>query len=210
MPFRRMEGTVPHKYTKYILAAFIVIEIGCIVGALLCWQTDEYIPAIFLGFLGMFGIVRTILEMKKIYRGTSQVKKERIEITQMQMRNGFGNLNIYSEAVVSLIYFPLLLFLGLALVVFPLTTPKERFNALRGLFNRRTKTIGRVSGKRTVVKEFGGPSPSTHTGYRIAVGQLQFNVTKRVYNWLRYSDEVVVEHWPPSKCVARIEKLKVQ
>ena len=126
------------------------------------------------------------------------------------MRNGLGSFNIYYEALVSIIYFPLLPVFGLSYFWFPLTTPKDRFNVLRGLFTGRTKTIGRVSGKQTVRKEFGGPSGGTHTGYLIKVGQLEFNVTELVYNWIRYDEEVVVEYWPPSKCVAIIEKLKVQ
>ena len=69
MPFKRREVTLPHKYTKYILGAFIVIEIGFIVGALLCWRTSEYITAIILGFIGILFMVTAVIieryELKK-------------------------------------------------------------------------------------------------------------------------------------------------
>jgi len=117
------------------------------------------------------------------------------------------NSNIYFEAIFSLIY---LCLLPILVFIFPQTTPKERFNVLRDLFSKRTETIGRVSNKSTVTREVETPA-GTHshnvTTYYITVGRLEFKVTKAIYDWLRYNDEVVVDHWPRSKTVAKVERL---
>lgn len=116
------------------------------------------------------------------------------------------NSNIYFEAILSLFY---LCLLPITVALFPQTTPKDRFNVLRDLFSRRTQTIGRVTNKLTVKREVETPagthSHNVFTG-NITVGQLEFKVKWRVYRWLRYNDEVVVEYWPHSMTVASIER----
>ena len=73
--------------------------------------------------------------------------------------------------------------------------------------------MGRVSSKR--VREpvhVNGPTGGGGVGdditrYYITVGRLEFNVSKRIYDWLGYNDEVVVDHWPHSKTVAKVKRL---
>ncbi len=84
-------------------------------------------------------------------------------------------------------------------------TRRRKFWAIfRDVFSKRTKLTGQVTGttSETTSGEY------TTTEHFVIVGGELFSVYGSIYDWLSRGDEVIVSHWPHSKTVAWVKRIR--
>ena len=83
------------------------------------------------------------------------------------------------------------------------------WNIFLDLFNKRIEQRGSVVAKELKVEIALWGAGGNDNRYFISVGRPVewLSVSHRTYDWLRENDEVVVQYWPHSKIVSRIDKM---
>ena len=175
-----------------------------------------------------------IEERKKIMEETADTwKKRRNEPTlPTSMRNSFGSLNIYRDLLFFSLAFcvfvaasilvpwfailpqgwkiwswaiPLAVvgFGGVAFLLFMVV--KDHIKDIRA---GKTKAVGTVS-RKWDKKESGSSDGASYVTitYYIAVNGETFEVSKKVYDWLRTDEEVCITYWPHTNTVGRVDKI---